>query len=108
MELPDDFDFHDIGAKPTSGPLAPKETQTLSPGPIDTDSVTAVWKHIGHLYVYGWATYNDKFPHTPQHVTRFCYELTGVSSDPSHPDTKISNRMSLCSRHNCTDEECNQ
>jgi hypothetical protein len=71
-----------------------------------------------HLYAYGHAEYDDRFPGTPHHVTMYCFELTSVRGNPrgvsSVPPNQGTANLSLsivvdfpaCSRHNCTDEEC--
>jgi hypothetical protein len=55
------------------------------------------------IYVWGWATYNDVFTNTPQHVIRFCEEWN-IKSGGTYIHT-LETRDS-CYRHNCVDEEC--
>jgi hypothetical protein len=58
-----------------------------------------------HLFFWGWATYNDIFPKTPQHISMFCIELTEVRGQLT-PGTGYQFLWSLCGHHNCVDDEC--
>lgn len=104
--LPDDFKFPDTG-KPETGTLGPKESMTYELDPIPIEYIQSL--QVGwHLYVYGWATYHDTFPRTPEHMTKFCYEvrLSSLKGDVTDPNYDKIGRNVLCPLHNCTDEEC--
>jgi hypothetical protein len=57
-----------------------------------------------NVFMWGWMVYNDTFPSTNPHVTEFCKHLVGVriTSETQHIVLMTNN----CSKHNCTDEEC--
>jgi hypothetical protein len=59
---------------------------------------------IDKVYVYGVATYRDIFPHSKEHVTKYCYVLgsTFGLSDLN----KLTPPYGLCDHWNCADEEC--
>jgi hypothetical protein len=110
--LPDDFTYPDTGnLAPQLIPLGPKGKTGLGPISITPDVIEALesvptggsW----HLYFYGWAKYRDVFPGTPEHITKFCYEMTQVSGNPYFPKKEeMYSYFSACPHHNCTDEEC--
>jgi hypothetical protein len=112
-----DFKFTDIGR--TGGPeaifIGPHDTIWYYANPIDIRDAQAAQSHSGHVYVYGWATYNDRFEGTPQHITMFCYELRfDPSIDISDPRWTQDHSYNVGSfgmcpsevGHNCADEEC--
>ncbi len=112
-KIPDDFTFPDTGNSPPQLlVLGPKGKTDLGPIGVTPDIIEALesvpkggsW----HLYFYGWAKYRDIFEGTPEHVTKFCYELTSVAGDPWMPKKPdLYTYFVACPRHNCTDEECN-
>jgi hypothetical protein len=75
-ELPDHYDFPDFGATenvPTIiGPKATVETDVMN---IPIATIRAVAAGTEHVYVWGWADYDDVFNDTPRHRTEFCYKL---------------------------------
>jgi hypothetical protein len=56
------------------------------------------------LYMWGWAIYNDVFPNTPVHVTRFAVQIV-VHGNPNDK-AKISFTYEFLLKYNCSDEEC--
>jgi hypothetical protein len=105
--LPNDFDFPDAGDG-IAGPVAlgPKHTLYTLPIAVGALDIKAVGDRTEHLYVYGWATYRDRFRLTPSRLTQFCYELSEVAGDPLTAGGMEAIRFSLCKAHNCYDEEC--
>lgn len=61
-----------------------------------------------HLYIYGWATYNDIFDDTPQHITKFCFEVRDLGGDFTTTNGKWNLWPALCKDHNCADQECSK
>ncbi len=61
---------------------------------------------IFYYYIWGWATYHDVLPNTPEHVTKFClvWRIGGYLM-PEHSPLFPSNDET-CSKHNCYDDEC--
>ena len=62
------------------------------------------------LCFMGWARYFDVFPDTPQHITRFCWQIV-VSGDPFRYDPSSSpQNLSFSNIYhfegNCADDEC--
>jgi hypothetical protein len=110
--------------------LAPKATFTEQPQMLDLNDLVSAQKGDSHLFLWGWARYQDRIPATPPHVTRFCYELQPVIEEPANqmvmiPDAKsglsIPQMMAVpptttvqffvrgCpGRGNCMDEECKE
>lgn len=103
--LPKDFAFPDF---PDSTPfkmfVGPKATSRSVPIVIAARDIISVHNHVGHLYLWGWARYNDVFPGTKQHITRFCAEITDVIGDLTGPSVNI--QTSNCEENNCWDDEC--
>jgi hypothetical protein len=116
--LPDDFNFsyatNDIG----NGLIPPRLTlqggvvpQNLRPviSPQDIIDMQAGTKL---LYIWGWARYNDVFPGTPQHITRFCWVITPVGNpmtfqpNSTNPGEQLNFAYLYHQHGNCADEEC--
>jgi hypothetical protein len=74
---------------------------------LDVSVLKAVQERRKHLYLWGWVTYRDIFKDTLSHITRFCHEVIDVRGDPMNVQGGIEIVFSLCPRHNCTDDECN-
>lgn len=55
-------------------------------------------------YFYGWARYNDVFPNTNTHITRFAVRIVG-GGNPNAPE-KMNFNFPFLQRYNCSDEEC--
>jgi hypothetical protein len=108
-DIPADFSFPDIWS-----PGISTEQTRLFLGPKASINGQSVAIPIGHLlevvagkkrvFVWGWAEYDDVFPHTPPHRTEFCIELIVVSD----PEVANFNHLSaaLYTRHNGAEEEC--
>jgi hypothetical protein len=79
--LPEGFDF----SYPTAyvgTALIPPNTEThggiapRSPAPaITPQDILDIQAGRKFLYYWGWAKYFDVFPDTPQHITRFCWQV---------------------------------
>jgi hypothetical protein len=110
-KMPDDFAFPDTPGVPSQLiVLGPKANTRMSPVGVRPESIEALesiprgW----HVYFYGWAKYHDVFARTPEHITKFCYELAQINGSPYAPKAgeKPYTYYETCPRHNCTDEEC--
>jgi hypothetical protein len=105
-EMSADFAFPDSG-DPTRVPTL------IGPGAVILSSaflydakdprVAAVHTGAKHLYIWGWAEYDDIFEGTPRHRTEFCYEVFFVGA-------AFPNKVQLATRmhrlHNAADEDC--
>jgi hypothetical protein len=60
----------------------------------------------GILYIWGWATYNDVFPGTAKHVTRFAVRLL-IGGNPLD-SVRCTFTFVPLPRYNCSDEECDR
>jgi hypothetical protein len=87
-ELPRGFDFTTTTHSPGVGLFTPRSTTLggLAPNfprsaitPADIIDIKAGRKH---LYLWGWASYKDIFPHTKEHITRFCW-IVLFTGDPT-------------------------
>jgi hypothetical protein len=113
-ELPQTFTFPDIGRAPESIDIGPHDSITYYAASFGINDARAAQSGTGHVYIYGWATYNDGFRNTSPHITQFCYELkVDDSVDISDPKWIQSpyniGSFQMCPSaldHNCTDEEC--
>jgi hypothetical protein len=55
-------------------------------------------------YFFGEIVYNDVFMGTPNHVTKYCFQTTGVQAgDATHTGGFL---IGYCRHWNCADEEC--
>lgn len=107
-ELPDNFTFPDTSTVTKQLiVLGPKHTTyTGYFGRIKAEAIDAVRRGQGHLYFYGWTTYNDVFRNTPQHVTKFCYELNQFGMNAFTGAGPGNTFYTAWKHHNCADSEC--
>jgi hypothetical protein len=68
------------------------------------EELEAIIAGTQHLYVWGWAEYDDVFEGTPRHRTEFCHKWS-VGGDPRNP-TRVSHRYAVHDKYNGADEEC--
>jgi hypothetical protein len=112
--LPRDWDFPD--SWPANTPVADRRPTPLGAPPkgtvrgqsvgISVDQMRDIVSGSKQLYMWGWAIYNDVFPNTVQHVTRFAVQIV-AGGDPTDKD-KMSFGFQLVGRYNCSDEECDR
>jgi hypothetical protein len=98
------YDFHDYEGG-TNLFIGAKDSPEMRSEPIKFDDIVKAFERKEHVYIFGWANYNDVIPGTRRHVTKFCLELS-IGSDPRknlNPPTWYN----LTSFHNCADDECN-
>jgi hypothetical protein len=110
--IPMDWEFPDIWVANT--PVEDRSPIPLGAAPRDTvngqtvgvtiDEMKGVVAGTKWLYFWGWATYNDVFPNTPLHVTRFAVRII-AGGDPTSTE-KISISFPYIGKYNCTDDEC--
>lgn len=74
--LPDDFDFTRVVGGDAPALLGPGVSVT---GGIDRAFSSAELDELRDakkfLYLWGWAEYNDIFPNTARHITRYCFQV---------------------------------
>ena len=102
--LPEDFKFSESGEKkyiPID--LGPHALITTAPLSVPIEKITAVRKNSMHLYLYGWVKYRDIMKNTPDHITRFCYEVMEIYGDPTDPNTKAEAALNVHPKHNYYD-----
>ena len=118
--LPENFQFIDGPARPGKGFLGPKATlygglapqlQNAALSPQDLHDIINGRKYV---YLWGWIRYFDVFPGTPEHITRFCWQIL-VTGDPfkfvpgqvpqQDPDNLNFSYLQTA-QGNCADEEC--
>lgn len=113
-QLPKDWDFPDLWPKGTTeGDMVPVPLPGPARGTVNghmvgasVDELKEIVAKTKFLYMWGWATYNDVFPDTPKHVTRFAVQIV-VDGDPTDKD-KTSFSFQFLRRYNCSDEECDR
>jgi hypothetical protein len=101
--LTDDFDFPDYGADNVPNLIGPKASLASGPLAVSLESMKAVAAGTSHLYLWGWAEYDDVFEGTCRHRTEFCRKI-GVGGDPA--TKKVSLSWSTHPQHNAADDEC--
>jgi hypothetical protein len=95
--LPANFDFDLPNRNPQTGLLGPKFDSPFGVAPtppypaITAQDVADVQQARKTLYLIGWVKYFDVFPGTPEHITRFCWQImpegdpyTFVPNDPNN------------------------
>ena len=110
FELPDNFNFPDLWdpgtAKiPTPSFIAPKGTSGAHPTSVPLGLIEEIADKKQNLYLWGWAQYNDIFPHTKRHITRYCWKVSFPRVGEGSAQT-FQFRTDNCLRNNCSDDEC--
>lgn len=116
--LPADFDFgyftSDIGTvlippnTNIAGSLAPRFPNSG----ITPEDILEIQAGRKFLFIWGWAKYFDVFPRTPQHITRFCWQITPMGDPKTFiPNSQTPEQMLQFDflhhpKGNCADEEC--
>jgi len=85
--------------------LGPKATVFCGPVKIPVAVLLGIQQGTVHAYIWGTARYRDVFKGTPQHVTKFCWKITGVLGDPTTQNMTFT--WAAHEEHNCADEDCN-
>jgi hypothetical protein len=83
--------------------LGPQSSISLGGIGIDEDSLRALVSGFP-MFIEGMITYNDIFPGTRLHITKFCYQLGANTSE----DKKIVPSYGFCDHWNCADDECDE
>jgi hypothetical protein len=85
--LPAGFDFAVTSANIGSGMIPPKSSlhgglaPWLNQAAITPQDILDAQAGRKFIYLWGWIKYNDVFPQTPRHITRFCWVMTPIG-DP--------------------------
>jgi hypothetical protein len=114
--LPTDFDFN-YPTTETGTALIPPNTEAGGglapryPGPaITPQDILDVQAGQKFLYLWGWARYFDVFPDTPQHITRFCWQILPLGDPFAYDPKVVPQNLTFPNVHhlrgNCADEEC--
>jgi len=114
--MPHNFLFPDAWGKGvphdnTFPVIGPRETTDFPVGLIPKSDVDAVHAHRLHIYIYGWIRYNNVFDGTPQHVTKFSYEVVSGGAKARLLNEGWTESIKLVGtgpRFNCFDEECKE
>ena len=109
QELPESWDFPDqwsAGESHVAAPLSGSARSAIAGHSVyvPVDVVADVIDRKKFLYLWGWASYNDVFPRTAKHLTRFAVRIV-VAGNARNSD-KISFNYEHLARYNCSDEEC--
>jgi hypothetical protein len=81
--------------------LGPQSAIALGGIGITEASIQAIAKGF-NLFIFGVISYNDIFPHTKKHITKFCYQAGANLSEKS----EIVSTFGFCAHWNCADDEC--
>jgi hypothetical protein len=114
--LPVGFDF-DYTTTETGTALIPPNTSAGGglapryPAPaITPQDILDVQAGKKFLYFMGWAKYFDVFPGTPQHITRFCWQLMPLGNPLAYDPTVSPQNLTFPNIYhtegNCADDEC--
>jgi hypothetical protein len=113
VRLPATFDFNKTRSDPTTGMLGPK-AETWGPlvpnkeAAISPQDIVDIQLGSKFLYLWGWVKYNDVFAGTPEHVTRFCWQIIPTGHPlkmPGTPDAIIFGNAQV-PEGTCSDDEC--
>jgi hypothetical protein len=105
-EMPGNFTFPDLGdqtrIRTMIGPGAVIYSGAFEYR-VEDPRVGEVFKRTKHLYIWGWAEYDDIFENTKRHRTEFCYEVFFVGA--AYPN-KVQFTTRMHRSHNAADEDC--
>jgi hypothetical protein len=105
--LSDDFDFDYPTTEIHAAFLGPRTTIMGARLPIEgltQAELIAIQNKTKFLYLMGWVRYHDIFANTPEHMTRFCYQVD-VAGDVQGQFSVLFNPHP---RNNCADEGCKE
>ncbi len=117
--LPTGFDFNQLATPAGTGLVPPKSHKLGGVAPawpaaaITPQDILDTQAGKKFIYLWGWVRYFDVFPRTPEHITRFCWQILPVGDPvafvpgqtPNQPGS-LSFSTSHHSEGNCADEEC--
>ncbi len=117
--LPDGFDFTAVEANVITGTIPPKFELQGGLAPlgrfISPQDIVECQNGRRFIYLWGWVEYNDVFPRTKKHITKFCWVIH-ITGDPygfipntqgSPPTPGVLHFGSTHHREgNCIDDEC--
>jgi hypothetical protein len=101
------FDVWDGGMPQVPTPLfiSPRGTTGSHPTSIPLVKVEAIADKKLFMYLWGWARYNDIFPDTKRHITRYCWKVSFTRTGTAPTET-FQFRSDSCLHNNCSDDEC--
>jgi hypothetical protein len=117
--LPKGYDFSPVDANISTGTIPPKFELQGGIAPvgrfISPQEIFDCQNNRRFIYLWGWIEYNDVFPNTTRHITKYCWaiHITGdpfgyMPNTPGAPPT--TGALHFSSSHhfegNCIDEEC--
>jgi len=112
------FDFSQASAAVPPGPgmLGPKMDGVAGQAPhmpgrgLTPQDVLDMQTGSKFFYVWGWARYWDVLPNTPEHLTRFCWQITAAGNPFTFNPIVDPNSVRFFNiyqpRGNCADDEC--
>jgi hypothetical protein len=111
-KMPDDWEFPDLWHQgaiekdkiPSLLTLAPNSSVRGPVFNISAEQLRDVIDGDKEMVIWGWAKYNDVFPNTRKHITRFAVRLFAAGF-PLRPET-MSFRFNFLPVYNCSDDEC--
>jgi hypothetical protein len=113
--LPDNFDFPYAQSDVGTGLIAPRITLRGGPAPLQAITIQDIedlQKRRKFLYLWGWAKYKDVFPDTPQHITKFCWQILALGNPRTFKPQSTNEGERVIFNYvylpigNCADEEC--
>jgi hypothetical protein len=76
---------------------------TIAVGGIGvTEAFFKTLEPMAPLFFFGIIQYNDIFPESKHHTTKYCYQIRAIVSDKG----ELSPSSSFCPHWNCADDEC--
>jgi hypothetical protein len=94
-------------APPFSSLIGPQGNVSGRLFPIPMAIIKAIGDGKGAIYLWGRAEYNDIFPNTPRHITKYCNKIATVAQ--ANTGGQPSGMVVTFPTHptgNCADEEC--
>lgn len=88
----------------TSAVLGPHDEIILGGVEIADTFLEYMMMHNIHSFIYGIISYNDIFPNSQRHTTKYCYEIgTAITQKGTIQPSAI-----FCAHWNCADEQCKE
>jgi len=74
-DIPDDFDFHDLGEGTFGSTLGARSEIEGGKSFLNPETLKMIAERRCRYYFWGWGEYKDAFVGTPVHRIEFCFEI---------------------------------
>jgi hypothetical protein len=110
--IPRNWDVRDIWSDGVSPDEGNRVALGIAPGrflegqsiAVSLDEMVKIVSETKTALLWGWAEYDDVFPKTKKHVTRFAVQIAAAGNPHDHQQLNFT--YIFLPNYNCSDEEC--